>query len=166
MALVFRWTVTGRGSNLDGALAIGPRQTAVGPVDGRLDWSAVAALMPDLPIGCDMTARFDAVALRDAPQSRTGSGTITTAAGQCARIGSSGAPTPSPALNVALASVPDGVEAVVTTQADRNTPLVTARLTDTDRLVMTIHRAGAALVPGMPSAADSQLDLPLSTVLR
>jgi hypothetical protein len=32
-------------------------------------------------------------------------------------------------------------------------------------VVLTIHRAGAALVPGLPDSADSELDLPFAALL-
>ena len=165
LAFVIDWTLTGQGSDIDGRAALRPRKATLGPVNGDLDWRAVRSLMPDLPIGCDITASLNAVEVQIGANDRKGAGNITTTAGECARIGSVDTPTPAPAMIVALGTSQDGAEAVLTTQADRATPLLTARLTGADRVVLTIHRAGAALVPGLPDSADSELDLPLAALL-
>lgn len=165
LALVFDWTLTGQDSDITGVLALRPRRAQIGPVNGALDWQTIAAFMPDLPIRCDMQGAVDAVTLEITPDGRRGSGQVRTTAGQCLRIGATDAPTPAPAMDLTISPYPEGIAAVLTAQADSATPLVTARLSDADRVVLTIHRAGAALVPGMPDSADSELDLPLATLL-
>jgi hypothetical protein len=90
---------------------------------------------------------------------RSGVGRVTVDQGVCNRVDGTVTQVPVPALVAEIATVDDGVEAVVKSNA---TPLVTARLTNADRALITIHAAGAAMVPGMPSSADSQLDIPMN----
>lgn len=163
---VFTWTLSGPQTELDGRIALRPRRVEIGPVGGTLDWETLAQILPGLPINCDMVGRVDAVVIDLGPAERRASGRVTTTAGQCMRMSAPDMSAPAPALEVNLGTSSDGIEAVLTTQADSTTALVTVRVTPADRVVLTIHRAGAALVPGMPDGADSELDLPLTTLMR
>ncbi len=164
-ALVVNWTIGGPGTDLSGRIAARPGSAAIGPMSGRIGWPLVEAAMPGLPIRCTIMADVAGLTLNVARTRRSGMGGLTTTAGECARIDAAQLPTPAPALTATLGPAEEAVQAVLTTREDPRTPLVTARLTDADRVVLTIHRAGAALVPGMPSGADSELDLPLATLL-
>jgi Type II secretion system (T2SS), protein N len=157
MALVADVRVTGPDTALNGRVSLTPSQVAAGPVTGQAGWPLLAAVMPGLQIACDGVAdvRMDVMILT-VPRSATAQ--VTVAEGFCDRVDGTITRVPVPALVADIATVEDGVEAVVTSKA---TPLVTARITNDDRAKVTIHAAGAAMVPGMPSSADSQLDIPL-----
>lgn len=161
-AWVADWRLTGPGTELSGGVVLRRAGGSVGPVSGVASWPVVAALMPDLPITCDGQATFVAVAVTVDGALRTGSGSVAVPAATCARSDGQGGAVPVPALRSDVHTLPDSVQAVVTAQEGTGVQLVTARLTAADRLVLTIHKAGAELVPGMPATADSELDLPLS----
>ena len=163
---VFDWRLTDFDSNLDGRLAFRPRRLVIGPVSGNLSWGTVASFMPGLAVECNIMAVLNAIVIDIGSNSHSGSGSLTTSAGNCMRLGNAGASTGAPAMVAELSQVEDALRAVLTTQADRQTPLVTARLTPADRIVLTIHREGAALVPGLPTSTDSELDLPLAVLLQ
>ena len=159
LALVMDVQVTGPQTRLTGRVAVRPTQVVIGPVSGQAAWPLLAAVVPGLAIVCDNVAdvRIGSVILTRA--ARTGVGRVMVGDGFCDRVDGTVTRVPVPALVVDITTVEDGVEAVVTHDA---TPLLTARITNDDRAKITILAAGAALVPGMPSSADSQIDLPLN----
>lgn len=159
------WRLTGPGTDLAGEVVGWPGGVDFGPASGVAAWPLVAALLPGLPIACSGQARFAAVAFGFDATERTGSGTVTAPAGECARIDRPDDRIPRPALHTQISTQPDAVQLLVTPQDGARVALVTARLTTEDRLVVTVHREGAALVPGMPKTADSELDLPVSILL-
>ena len=114
--------------------------------------------LPNAEITCDSVAEVRIGSIILTPQSREGVGRITVPAGFCDRVDGTVTRVPVPDLQADIATVADGIEAVVISNA---TALVTARITNDNRAKITIHAAGAAMVPGMPSSADSQLDIPL-----
>jgi len=164
LALVVNWRVAGPGTDLAGRVAAWPRSADIGPVAGRAAWGLVMAVMPGLQIRCDTPAVVAGLRLSLAPGVRAGGGGITVPAGTCSR--QDGPPVSVPALTAALTTGADGVRAVLTGDAAPQVPLLTARLTNADQIVLTIHAAGAAMVPGMPAGADSEIELPLSALLR
>ena len=159
------WQVTGPGTDLAGKVVLWPGTVDLGPLAGVASWPLISAALPDLPIICNGQARFAAVELRLNRTERTGTGTVTTEAAECVRRDGQGDPVPTPALHAQIATLPEAVQVLVTPQVGPRVPLMTARLTNGDRLVITIHREGAALVPGMPSTSDSELDLPLAALI-
>ena len=159
------WQVTGPGTDLAGGVVLWPGAVRLAGVSGVAGWPLIAAALPGLPITCSGQARVAAVELLLDSADRSGSGTVTAPASECSRRDGQGGAVPTPALHAQITTEPDAVQVLVTPQDGARVPLVTARLTDADRLVVTIHRAGAALVPGMPNTADSELDLPLSVLL-
>lgn len=158
------WKVTGPGTDLSGDLVLWPGAVDLGPLSGVASWPLIAAVLPGLPIACAGQARFAAVNLQLDGADRSGSGTVTAPAGECARLDGQGRAVPTPALHAQITTGPDAVQVLVTPQDGARVPLATVRLTNEDRLVITIHRDGAALVPGMPATTDSELDLPLSVL--
>lgn len=156
------WQVAGPGTDISGRVVLWPDAVALGPLSGTASWPLIAAALPGLPVTCSGQARLAAVDLRLDGSARSGSGTVTTPAAQCTRP--QGDAVSAPALHAQIATLPDAVQVLVTPQDGPRVPLLTARLTAEDRLVVTIHREGAALVPGMPNTADSELDLPLSVL--
>ncbi len=166
LGLAADWRVEGPGTDLSGKVVLRSDALGLGPLSGVASWPLVAATMPGLPFSCTGQARFAAVELRVESNLRTGSGTVSTPTGECARIDGKGDAVPTPALHAQISTLEDAIQALVTPQDGPRVALVTARLTSADRLVITIHQAGAALVPGMPRTADSELDLPLSILLN
>ncbi len=159
------WRVTGPGTDLAGPIVIRPGAVDLGPVSGAAAWPLIAALMPGLPITCTGQARLSAVAVRLAEAERTGAGTVTSPDAECRRLDGQSGPVPAPALHAQISTQPDAVQILVTPQVGARVALLTARLTNADRLVVTIHPDGAALVPGMPATADSEIDLPLAVLI-
>jgi hypothetical protein len=158
-ALVFDVQVTGPQTRLTGRVAVRPTRIVIGPLEGQAAWPLLAVMMPGLPIACDGVADVhigNMVLTRDA---RSGVGRVTVNDGFCDRVDGLVTRVPVPALMADITTVEDGIQAVVTSDA---VPLVTARITNADRAQITIHAAGAAMVPGMPSSADSQIDVPLA----
>ena len=159
------WRIAGPGTDLGGNVILRRSGIDLGPLAGVVSWPLVAAAMPGLPISCTGQAQFAAVEVHVDDAARTGSGTVTTQAGDCARLDGSSEVVPTPALHAQIATVEGAIEVLITPQDGPRVALVTARLTAEDRVVVTIHRAGAELVPGMPNTQDSELDLPLSVLL-
>ncbi len=163
LALVVNWRLDGPASLLSGRAALRPRQAVVDVVSGTLAGPDVAAAAPSLPVACDGTATTEGMRLAIAPDGRDGAGDVATAPMTCRRTDGRGTPQAVPALNARLGRTADGL-AVAVTDAD-GTPLGEARLTDDDRVVVTLRAAGAALVPGLPSSGDSEIEMPLAVAL-
>jgi hypothetical protein len=158
--LIFDVGVTGPQTTLHGRVALTPSQVVVGPLAGQAGWPLIAAVMPGLEITCDSVADVRIGTLTMVAP-RRGVGQVTVNEGFCDRVDGTVTRVPVPALVADITTVDDGIEAVVTSDA---VPLVTARITNGDRALVTIHAAGAAMVPGLPSSADSQIDLPLALI--
>ena len=169
MAVVVNWRIIGPGTDLTGRVAVPlpPRadRAEIDAVTGNVAWSLVAAAIPDLAIACTARADVSGLRLSLAPNRRSAEGSITTQPGLCNRLDGSLPPVPAPALRADLFTGDDGLKAVLTAADAPQTPLATARLTTLDQLILTVHAAGAALVPGMPSSADSEIEVPLSALL-
>lgn len=73
---------------------------------------------------------------------------------------------PVPALVARLATTTDGIQGVLAAQNAPDIALASATLTDQDRLILRLHAAGARLVPGVPAGSDSEIELPLSSLMR
>jgi Fe-S cluster assembly iron-binding protein IscA len=159
LALVYDVRVTGPQTDLAGRVALRPARAVIGPLAGQAGWPLVTALMPGVQIACDGVAEVRIGSVILTREMRQAVGRVTVDKGVCARVDGTMTGVPVPALDVDIATVEDGVQAVVTSDA---VPLVTARITNDNRAQITIHAAGAAMVPGMPSSADSQLDIPLN----
>lgn len=168
MAAVVNWRITGPGTDVTGRVSVPmpPRddRADLDAVEGNVAWPLIEAAMPGLPIRCEARAKVTGLHVSLAPGLRTGDGSIVASEGNCARIDGAVPPVPTPALNANLTSNAEGLMAVLTAADAPQTPLASARLTNADRIIVTIHAAGAALVPGMPSSADSEIELPLSAV--
>ncbi len=150
---------------LTGRVTGGAGRLRVIALQGRAGWSLVQAILPDAPILCDGAAVVEALTLNIEGTLRTGEGVARTTPATCARRDGQVAGVLTPALRAMLDSDAEGMRVVVTAEGAPGTPLVTARLTNADRLILTLHRAGAAMVPGMPATADSEVELPLSALM-
>ena len=170
MAAVVNWRLSGPGTDVAGRLSLPlpPRadRATIDAVQGTVSWSAIEAMLPGLPIQCDVRATINGLKLAIAPGARSGDGSVTAPFGKCVRLDGAVPSVATPALDAALSSEADGLIAVLTAQNAPQTPLVTARLTNADRIIVTIHAAGAAMVPGMPSSADSEIEMPLSALIE
>lgn len=161
----FDVTATGSGADVRGRVSILPGRYALRALSGTMGWPMVTQLMPSLVIACDLTASLDDLAVRQAGATRDASGGLRTGPGSCARLDGSVSGVPVPALIATLNGVEGGIQGVLAAQSAPDTPLATATLTDQDRLILRVHAAGARLVPGMPATSDSEIELPLSTIL-
>lgn len=166
LGAVFDVALTGPGTDLAGALSMdGAVLGAMGPLSGTVAWPLVEAVLADLPIRCDVSADVQGLTLSGAIGGHAGDGTASTAGGQCSRIDGSVDPLPVPALTARIATLPEGVEATLTRTDAPDTALAVARLTNDDRIVVTVHPEGAAMIPGMPATSDSEIELPLSVLM-
>lgn len=164
-ALTLDLTLAGPGTDLSGRVQLGPFRQQLGPVNGRLAWPLVEAIVPTADITCALSAIIQDVTLVQHRAARSGTGNLRSSEGSCMRPGVTDAPVPIPAMIVRVSPGLPDIVAAITARDAPDVPLVTGRLTDADRIMVTIHRAGAAMVPGMPSSSDSELDLPLAIFL-
>jgi hypothetical protein len=160
-ALVFDVQVTGPQTRLTGRVAVRPTQIVIGPLAGQAAWPLLAAVLPGLQIACDSVADVHIGRVILTHDARSGVGQVIVNEGFCDRVDGTVTRVPVPALVADITTAEDGIQAVVTSD---DVPLVTARITNADRAQITIHAAGAAMVPGMPSSADSQIDVPLALI--
>ena len=168
MTVVVNWRLTGPGTDLIGRIAVPmpprPDRADLDRVEGTVSWPLVDAAVPGLQIRCDVQAVITGLRVSLTPGLRTAEGSIAAPEGSCARIDGTLATVATPALAMILTSDVDGLVGVLTKAGVPEVPLATGRLTNDDRIIATIHAAGAAMVPGMPSSADSEIELPLSAV--
>lgn len=162
----FEVTGAGPGADLTGRVSALPGLYALRGVAGTLAWPAVALLVPDLPIACDLTASVDDLAVSQSGRTRRASGGLRTSPGTCARTDAAITGVPVPALVARLATTTDGIQGVLAAQNAPDIALASATLTDQDRLILRLHAAGARLVPGVPAGSDSEIELPLSSLMR
>ncbi len=170
MTAVVNWRLTGPGTDLTGRVSVPlpPRidRAVLDAVDGNVGWPLVEAAMPGLTIRCEARAKITGLRVSLEQGVRSGEGSFAAPEGNCSRIDGAVPPVPTPALAADLSFDAEGLVAVLAKADVPQAPLVTARLTNADRIIVTIHAEGAALVPGMPASADSEIDLPLIAVFR
>jgi hypothetical protein len=164
-SLVTRVQITGPGTDVQGDVTLRPGRVTVAQLNGPAAWPLLAAALPGLKIRCDAVATLAMNEIAISAAIRTARGQISVAAGTCDRLDGTVTGVAVPALVAQIATDTDGITGIVTAVADPATPLARATLTPGDRLQITIHRAGAAMVPGLPNTADSQIDLPLGLIL-
>lgn len=165
-APTFDATAMGPGADLRGRVSVLPGRYGVSGAQGTLAWPLVSQLMPGVAIACDLSASVDDLSVRHSDRQRRASGGLRTSPGTCARNDGSVTGVPVPALIVRLETLPDGVQGIVSQQNAPDTPLATAMLNAQDQVILRVHAAGARLVPGMPATSDSEIELPLSAILR
>lgn len=166
LGAVFDLRLTGSGTDLSGRASMnGTAFGSVGPLSGTAAWPLVAAVLPNLPIRCDVSVELQDLTLSATDGNRAGDGTASTAGGQCSRTDDSVDPVPVPALTARIATVPDGVRAMLTRTDAPDTVLAVARLTNDNRIIVTVRPEGAAMIPGMPATSDSEIELPLSILM-
>jgi hypothetical protein len=162
LAWVADLRVTGPDTDLVGQWALRPGRATLAPLRGRMGWSLIDAVMPGSEITCATTADVDVVSAVIGPENRAATGQVRLAAGSCARVDGTVTDVPLPALLASIATTPDGIGIDVTGVDAPDVPLGNLLITPDDRLRVTVFAAGAALVPGLPSSGDSQIELPLA----
>lgn len=131
---------------------VGWQRFAASDVKGRAGPGLLALADPGLI--CDSRAVLDVDELGWSPGRASATGEIAIAAGTCTRAGQT---VDLPALKVDLGSEGQDAVAIVTSAGDT---LGRVQITGDRRAVLRIEPAGAALIPGMPSSAATQLEYP------
>ncbi|MBA3324315.1 MAG: hypothetical protein H0T41_03245 [Rhodobacteraceae bacterium] len=70
-------------------------------------------------------------------------------------------PVPAPAILGELETTGTGLRGVLSLAETPGEALAEAVITNDDRLLLTVYPAGAALVPGLPTAGEISLEFPL-----
>jgi hypothetical protein len=154
--------VTGPETDLAGQWRLRPGGATLAPLRGQAGWALVEAVMPGLEITCATRADVDLARVMVAADARAATGQVRLAAGTCARVDGTVTDVPLPALLAEIATAPAGVGLRITGIDAPGTPLGNLLVTPDDRLRVTVHAAGAAMVPGLPASGDSQIELPLA----
>ncbi len=154
--------VTGPETDLTGQWALRPGGATLAPLGGRMGWSLIDAVLPGLEITCATTADVDVARAEFGPDNRAATGQLRLAPGTCARVDGTVTDVPLPAVVADIATTADGVGIAITGVDTPGMALGNLLVTPDDRLRITVFAAGAALVPGLPSSGDSQIELPLA----
>lgn len=156
------WQITGPETSLVGQWVLRRETAILAPVTGQMGWALVDAAMPGLEIACNTTAEVDLGIVTLTPTRRHATGKVQLAAGTCARTDGTVKDVPMPALLADIVTTPEGVGIAVTRVEAPDVPLGNLLITPDERLRVTVHAAGAAMVPGLPVSGDSQIELPLA----
>jgi hypothetical protein len=154
--------IGGPDMQLAGQIRLQPGQVQLAPLQGQIGWSVVEAFMPGMEIRCQTKADVDVEDITVWQDGRRAVGMLQLAAGTCDRVDGTVTGVPLPALTGGLATTDAGVQLVIAGQDAPETPLGNLLLTPDNRLRITVHPAGAAMVPGLPVGGDSQVELPLA----
>jgi hypothetical protein len=154
--------VTGPETDLAGQAALRPGGARIAPLAGRVGWPLIDAVMPGLEIRCATTADVDLAEARIRAGDRAATGQITLAAGTCARVDGTVKDVPLPAMVARIVTTADGVGMALAAVDAPGVALGNLLVTPDDRLRVTVHATGAAMVPGLPVTGGSQIDLPLA----
>lgn len=154
--------INGADTDLAGQWLLRPGTATIAPLRGRMGWALVDAAMPGLEIGCDTVADVDLGRVSLIQTMRQAMGRVHLAEGTCARVDGTVTDVPLPALLADVDTSADGVRIAVTGVDAPDVPLGQLLITPDDRLRITVHAAGAAMVPGLPASGDSQIELPLA----
>ncbi len=154
--------LTGPQTDLVGKVVLRPARAEIAPLTGRAGWSLVDALMPGLDIRCETVAVLDVAHIAIGSGLRRAAGQIGIGAGTCERVDGTVTAVPLPALDADLATTDEGIRLGIVAVNAPDIPLGNLVLTTDDRLRITVHPAGAAMVPGLPVGGDSQVELPLA----
>ena len=148
----------GPGTDIGGPVAVGLASYRIGPVDGQADAQVLGAIFPGLALRCAGPVLAAGLRVELTRQTVTGAGTLRSDALTCGS-----AAQVIPAMILTFTPLDAGTQATITA---KTLPVVTATAAGDGRLAVVLHKAGAALFPGLPASADSSLDLPLSSFFR
>ena len=148
-------TLTGADTQLTGTFTLGPRTMALRDLTGRAG-PGLLALAPGLPIdSCTSRAIIDVTRASFGPGRAAAEGQIAVDAGEC--LDFAGNTFAIPALTLTLHSV--GNDAVADL-SDTQSALAQLTIAGDRRLIIRVEPAGAALIPGMPTAGVTMLEYP------
>ena len=154
--------ISGPDTTLMGQWLLRPGSATIAPLRGRMGWGLVETVMPGLEIVCDTVADVDLTSLSLSKSLRQAAGRVQLAAGTCARVDGTVTDVPLPALLADIDTSSEGIGVAITGVDAPDVPLGNLLITPDDRLRVTVHAAGAAMVPGLPASGDSQIELPLA----
>jgi Type II secretion system (T2SS), protein N len=159
--------ISGPDTALAGQWVLQPGRVTIAPLAGQMGWSLLDAVMPGLEITCTTQASLTlTTATLAPPPQRQATGRVQLAAGTCARRDGTITDVPMPALQADIVTTAEGVGLTLTGVDAPAVPLGNLLITPDDRLRVTVHAAGAALVPGLPASGDSQIELPLALFMQ
>lgn len=151
-------TLRGPATDIGGPVAMGLSSYDIGPLTGSADALVLGAIFPGITLRCSGPVLAAGLRVEMTRRTVTGEGTLRTDALAC----EDGAQT-IPAMTLSFTPLGAGTVANVTAGA---LPVVTATASGDGRLAVVLHKAGAALIPGLPTSADSSIEMPLSSFFR
>lgn len=157
-ALRFDVTASGPEMRLTALADLSPNAVILRDVSGRAGWGTVRAFAPGVALDCTPVAALDLRAVAVARDRLGMDGTIRTTDGTCRPP--SGEAVPVPALR-ARGTMAGMESRLVLTRADDPEPLAEAVIEGAAWLRATVLPAGARLVPGLPAAAPTVLEMEL-----
>jgi hypothetical protein len=158
--------VRGPDTDLSGRWVVHPDGGMLAPLRGRMGWPLLETVMPGLEITCATIADVDVTRVAVSGDDRVAAGQVRLAAGTCARVDGTVTDVPLPALVADIGTTAEGVGMTISGVDAPDVPLGNLLITPDDRLRVTVFAAGAAMVPGLPSSGDSQIELPLALFMQ
>ena len=146
-------TLQGPQTGIGGPVAVGLSSYDIGPVAGSADAAVLRAIFPGIDLRCAGPVLAAGLQVTLTRQTFTGTGSVRTDRLTCGAA-------VIPAMALSFAPVAAGSVATVTAGP---VPVITATAAGDGRLAVVLHKEGAALIPGLPSSADSSIELPLSS---
>jgi hypothetical protein len=158
--LVVDVTVQGPQTDIAVPLALGLSSYEIGPVIGSADAALAQAVFPYSKLRCSGPVLPQGFVVQVSNQTVTGAGGMRSGDLDC---GTAAAAALVPPLTLGFTPLAEGTMARITAG-----PLIVATATaeGDGRLKVILHKDGAALFTGLPSSADSSIDLPLSSLFR
>lgn len=150
-------TLTGPETDLAGDAALDLSAYRFGPVSGQADARVLQAIFPLARLHCAGPIVAAAFRVDVTRKVITGTGTLRSGELSC---DDSDNQTKVPAMTFTFVPNGGGTDANVMAGS---VPVLDAT-SHAGRLAVVLHREGAALFPGLPSSADSSIELPLSVV--
>lgn len=164
LRLMLDWTIIGSDTRLAGRASLSSLDAEVSDIKGVADWTLATALLGELPVQCDLTARVNLDRMAVAPGVLAADGALTIAAGACAAEPGT-APVDIPALHAKITTFPEGIAVTVARQDTPDVRLGSIEVLTEGRMIATMLPAGARLVPGMPSSAPATIEIPLALTI-
>jgi hypothetical protein len=157
------FTFAGPDSRVEGRAVAARSGLGLADLSGRLGGGSLT-LLPDLAaMRCDMRAVLSVERLSWRRGQARAAGDLGVTEGAC--LLPDGRRVEVPVLHVALST--DGADALALVESDGPAPqrLAQARLTGGGRVQLRVEPEGAALIPGMPRSAPTEIDLPIAVLL-
>ena len=151
-------TLQGPQTDIGGPVTMGLASYDIGPVAGTADAQVVGAVFPGVSLRCAGPVLAAGLRVAMTRQTITGAGTLRSDELTCRNAAQA-----IPPMRLTFTPLKTGTVAAVVAGP---LPVVTATAAGDGRLSVVLHKEGAALIPGLPSSADSSIDLPLSAYFR